>query len=130
MADPAGFPLHQARFADATKIPMTPFGVEMLVMMYLIALLAYVTYGLRMYSKITSKQTGIGKDGFADMNYGALRFAVLITGPFYRGLVHDGRHGSPPFCPTKVARFSPLAIAQIFSIALMVASYWCTFALL
>lgn len=73
MADPAGFPLHQARFADATKIPMAPFGVEMLVVIYLTALVAYVTYGLRMYSKITSRQTGIGKDDVADMIHGALR---------------------------------------------------------
>lgn len=31
---------------------------------------------------------------------------MLTIGPLHRGLVHDGCHGEPPFCPTKVARFS------------------------
>lgn len=82
MADPAGVSLHQSRFADVNTIPASRLQVEMLVVMYLTALLAYVTYGLRMYSKITSRQTGLGKDDAADTNHGASRNGMLTIGPF------------------------------------------------
>lgn len=130
MADPAGLTLHQSLFADANTIPTNRLQVEMLVVMYLTALLAYVIYGLRMYSKITSRQIGLGKDDAADMNRGASWNAVLTIGPLCRGLVYDGRHGSLPFLPHKGLTFLTLFIAQIFSMALIVAQYWCPLALL
>lgn len=51
----------EARLLDPSTFPTTALQVEMLVVVYLISTLAYITYGLRMYSRITSKQLGLGK---------------------------------------------------------------------
>lgn len=52
---------HQARSGDASQIPTNPFQQQMLAVIYVIAALAYIAYGLRMYSRISNKQTGLGK---------------------------------------------------------------------
>lgn len=59
-SSPALAPL-EARLLDPSSFPTTALQVEMLVVVYLVSALAYVTYGLRMYSRITSKQLGLGK---------------------------------------------------------------------
>lgn len=51
----------EARLLDPSSFPTTALQVEMLVVVYLVSALAYVTYGLRMYSRITLKQLGLGK---------------------------------------------------------------------
>ena len=61
MAGPVDLPLLQARWQDVGTIPTTRFQQTMLAVMYLVAAVAYLTYGLRMYSRISSKQTGLGK---------------------------------------------------------------------
>lgn len=61
MAGPVDLPHLQARWQDVGTIPTTQFQQAMLAVMYLVAAVAYLTYGLRMYSRISSKQTGLGK---------------------------------------------------------------------
>lgn len=51
----------QARWENAADIISTPFQQMMLVVMYVVAAVALLTYCLRMYSKISSKQLGVGK---------------------------------------------------------------------
>lgn len=51
----------EARLLDPSTFPTTALQVEMLAVVYLISTLAYITYGLRMYNRITSKQLGLGK---------------------------------------------------------------------
>ncbi|KAG6353988.1 hypothetical protein INS49_004959 [Diaporthe citri] len=59
MTDQADIPLMQAGLPDPGKIPTSPLALEMLSTIYLTAAVAYITYGLRMYSRITSRQTGL-----------------------------------------------------------------------
>ncbi|KAI7782625.1 hypothetical protein LA080_013113 [Diaporthe eres] len=59
MTDQADVPLLQAGLPDPGKIPTSPLALEMLSTIYLTAAVAYITYGLRMYSKIASRQTGL-----------------------------------------------------------------------
>lgn len=61
MTSPPDLTPLQARLLDTSLLPTTALQVEMLAVVYLISALAYVTYGLRMYSRITSKQLGLGK---------------------------------------------------------------------
>ncbi|KAK2613378.1 hypothetical protein N8I77_000296 [Diaporthe amygdali] len=59
MAGPVDLPFLQPRWEDISQIPTTQFQQAMLVVIYLVAAVAYITYGLRMYSRISSKQTGL-----------------------------------------------------------------------
>ncbi|KAG6361656.1 hypothetical protein INS49_009883 [Diaporthe citri] len=59
MAGPVDLPPLQTRWQDVSTIPTTHFQQTMLAVMYLVAAVAYLTYGLRMYSRISSKQTGL-----------------------------------------------------------------------
>lgn len=61
MAAPVDLPPLQTRWQDVSTIPTTQFQRTMLAVMYLVAAIAYLTYGLRMYGRISSKQTGLGK---------------------------------------------------------------------
>lgn len=61
MADAVDLPPSQTHWQDVSAIPTTQFQQSMLAVMYLVAAVAYLTYGLRMYSRISSKQTGLGK---------------------------------------------------------------------
>lgn len=61
MASQADLPPTQTHWQDVSTIPTTQFQQSMLAVMYLVAAVAYLTYGLRMYSRISSKQTGLGK---------------------------------------------------------------------
>lgn len=54
-------PFLQARLADASQIPISQLSLHMLALTFLLAAFAYLTYGLRMYSRIVSKQVGLGK---------------------------------------------------------------------
>ncbi|KAG8167137.1 hypothetical protein KVR01_002826 [Diaporthe batatas] len=49
----------QARLPDTSSYPTTNLQVEMLAVVYLVSALAYTTYLLRMYTRITSKQLGL-----------------------------------------------------------------------
>ncbi|KAI3393106.1 hypothetical protein diail_4735 [Diaporthe ilicicola] len=59
MAGPVDVPYLQARWEDISRIPTTQFQQAMLVVIYVVAVVAYITYGLRMCSRITAKQTGL-----------------------------------------------------------------------
>ncbi|KAL1882853.1 hypothetical protein Daus18300_000491 [Diaporthe australafricana] len=59
MAGPVDLPHLQARWEGVSQIPTTQFQQTMLVVIYLVAAVAYITYGLRMYSRVTAKQTGL-----------------------------------------------------------------------
>lgn len=61
MAGPVDLPHLQARWEGVSQIPTTQFQQTMMAVIYLVAAVAYITYGLRMYSRINSKQTGLGK---------------------------------------------------------------------
>lgn len=61
--DTVELPLLQARLSDASQIPSSKLQVEMLVAIYLTAALAYLTYGLRIYSRFALGQIGLGKHG-------------------------------------------------------------------
>lgn len=61
MTSPPDLAPLEARLLDPTTFPTTALQVEMLIVIYLISTLAYITYGLRMYSRVTSKQLGLGK---------------------------------------------------------------------
>lgn len=83
MMDLLEIPLIQSRFQDVNQIPTNRLQLEMLVTIYLTAALAYLTYGLRMYSRVTLRQIGLGKHDGADLNYdgffchGADHFTIL-----------------------------------------------------
>lgn len=61
--DSSELPLLQARMplTDLNQYPTSRFQVEMLVLIYFTATLAYCTYGLRIYSRFSTKQIGLGK---------------------------------------------------------------------
>lgn len=61
MADPVDLPSLHTRWPDVSTIPTTRYQQTMLAVMYFVAAVAYITYGLRMYSRISAKQTGLGK---------------------------------------------------------------------
>lgn len=69
----------QARSAAASQIPTNRFQQQMLAVIYVIAALAYVAYGLRMYSRISTKQTGLGKHEYSTFNLRLREIIVLIT---------------------------------------------------
>lgn len=69
----------QARSAVASQIPTNRFQQQMLAVIYVIAALAYVAYGLRMYSRISTKQTGLGKHEYSIFNLRLRQIMVLIT---------------------------------------------------
>ncbi|ROW05705.1 hypothetical protein VMCG_05214 [Cytospora schulzeri] len=59
MAEKIDRSLLQARWEDVSDIPATQFQQSMLAVIYFIAVIALITYCLRMYSKISSKQIGL-----------------------------------------------------------------------
>lgn len=89
-------PFLQARLADASQIPTTALQMEMLVAIFILAAIAYITFGLRMYSRIASKQVGLGKQMVKGIHSGASCMTVLTFRPSHRGLVDDCCHGSLP----------------------------------
>lgn len=78
MAGPVDLPFLQPRWEDISQIPTTQFQQAMLVVIYLVAAVAYITYGLRMYSRISSKQTGLGKNNGAQYP-AALSHVTMLT---------------------------------------------------
>lgn len=85
--------IHQARSGDVSQIPTNPFQQQMLAVIYVIAAVAYIAYGLRMYSRISTKQTGLGKHECSIFNFRLLQIMVLTIGQSLRGLVDHCRHG-------------------------------------
>lgn len=58
----AGETMHKfnSRWDDAHSIPTTAFQQSMLAVIYLVAAIALVFYGLRMWARIVQKQVGLG----------------------------------------------------------------------
>lgn len=114
----------QARFSSTSNLPTTTLLLEMLAVVYIVSALAYVTYGLRMYSRITSKQLGLGKKNGAASDPDA--FCVEgLTIESYRGLVDDCRHGLLPVCVQRLCFLRTADLVQMFSIPLVSLQYFC-----
>lgn len=114
----------QARFPNTSNLPTTTLLLEMLVVVYIVSALAYVTYGLRMYSRITSKQLGLGEQNGAVSDLGAFCGEGLTIEP-YRGLVDDCRHGLLPVSVHKLCFLRTADPLQVFSIPLVSLQYFC-----
>lgn len=124
MTDQADIPLLQAGLPDPSKIPTSPLALEMLSTIYLTAAVAYITYGLRMYSKIAFRQTGLGKQEDSAFDLGCVCISVLTFRPLHRGLADYSRHGSlPPLYRNRT--FLTLNDAQIVSMGYMSVQYRC-----
>lgn len=126
MAGSVGRPFLLARLADASQIPTTALQMEMLVAIFILAALAYVTYGLRMYSRIASKQVGLGKQTVKGIQFGASCMMVLTFRPSHRGLVDDCCHGSLPLVTRVLCYSNALHVSQMNSVALVSWQYFCT----
>lgn len=94
MTDQADIPLVQDGLPDPSTTPTSSLTLEMLSMIYLTAAVAYITYGLRMYSRITTRQTGLGKHEDSALDLGSVCITALTIRPLHRGLADDRRHGS------------------------------------
>lgn len=94
MADPVDLPPSQTHWQDVSTIPTTQFQQSMLAVMYLVAAVAYLTYGLRMYSRISSKQTGLGKYE-SNAKFSLIRSCakLLTTYLLFRGLADFCSYG-------------------------------------
>lgn len=51
----------EARWANVEDLPSTPLQKVIMAILFLFTLTAFLTFALRMYSKWTSKQIGLGK---------------------------------------------------------------------
>lgn len=110
---------------DTSPLPTTSLLFEMLVVVCLISGLSWVTYGLRMYSRITSKQLGLGKHNCAVFDLDIFCVGMLTIG-LYRGLVDDCRHGLLPVAAQKSCFVQTAEVSQIFSIPLTCLQFLCT----
>lgn len=119
-----GFVL-KARWEDASEIPTTPFQQSMLAVIYLIAGIAFITYCLRMYSKINSKQTGLGSYILSYPSDFSSNNSQLTVAPPCRGLASDCRHGKVVFSTACCHRLLLKWFEQILSIAFMPVTYIC-----
>ncbi|KZL81294.1 cfem domain-containing protein [Colletotrichum incanum] len=69
----------QARWANVEDLPSSPLQKVIMAILFVFTLTAFLTWALRMYSKITSKQIGLD-DWFMT---GATFFSIALLGPTY-----------------------------------------------
>jgi hypothetical protein len=100
MAERVGRFVLKARWEDVSEIPTTPFQRSMLAVIYLVAGIAFITYCLRMYSKINSKQIGLGNYILSCPSGSISNISQLTVARPCRGLASDCCYGKLVFSTT------------------------------